>query len=306
MNAIVPATNGSSAGLVPQNFDQAMRFAEMMARSKMVPKHFQNKPEECLVIIEQAMRWEMSPYAVIQCAAMIHERPMYEGKLVAAVVNSRGPHFGLQGRLRYHYEGTGPLRKVTVSGTLDGKEETIEVLLKDAQTSNEHWKKQPDQQLAYHGARVWARRHMPELMLGVYAPEEFDRTAAPVADNFTGTTLEAEPVPQGQPRDTARAIGDELPPSATSAAPKRQTNAEWLLAVQADLEAAKTADAVDLIVASEKVQKALDTFTNAALHTLNGLIAKAQARTAPADTAAEDTWPGPTPESMRADREAAA
>ena len=33
---------------------------------------------------------------------------------------------------------------------------------------------QPDQQLAYHGSRVWARRHAPELMLGVYSPEEFD------------------------------------------------------------------------------------------------------------------------------------
>jgi hypothetical protein len=28
--------------------------------------------------------------------------------------------------------------------------------------------------LAYFGARVWARRHAPELMLGVYSPEEFD------------------------------------------------------------------------------------------------------------------------------------
>ena len=46
--------------------------------------------------------------------------------------------------------------------------------LADARTNNRVWQTQPDQQLMYHGVRVWARRHTPELMLGVYSPEEFD------------------------------------------------------------------------------------------------------------------------------------
>lgn len=202
-------TTSSQAGnaLVPHGFAEAVRFAEMMAKSKMVPRHFQGKPEECLVIIEQAMRWEMSPYAVIQCASMIHDRPMYEGKLVAAVVNARGPAYGLQGRLHFDYSGEGDNRKIVVWGMLDGRKEVIDVTVRDAKTSNEQWKKQPDQQLAYHGSRVWARRHMPELMLGVYSPEEFDRNARPVDEPFVGTTIEAttdqEPeLPTDEPEQT--------------------------------------------------------------------------------------------------------
>lgn len=194
-------TTGGGGSLVPNGFAEAVRFAEMMAKSKMVPRHFQGKPEECLVIIEQAMRWEMSPYAVIQCASMIHDRPMYEGKLVAAVVNARGPAYGLQGRLHFDYSGEGDLRKIVVWGLLDGRKEVIDVTVRDAKTSNEQWKKQPDQQLAYHGSRVWARRHMPELMLGVYSPEEFDRNARPADEPFTGTTINAEAVVTDPPHE---------------------------------------------------------------------------------------------------------
>lgn len=197
MNAIVPTQSRNA--LVPQGFDQAMRFADVMAKSKMVPRHFQGKPEECLVIIEQAMRWEMSPYAVIQCASMIHDRPMYEGKLVAAVVNARGPAYGLQGRLHFDYTGANDTRKITVWGMLDGRREEVECIIRDVRTSNEQWKKQPDQQLAYHGSRVWARRHMPELMLGVYSPEEFERGGAP-QETFTGPTIDstAETPPEAE------------------------------------------------------------------------------------------------------------
>lgn len=262
MNAL---TTSGGTGMVPTSFDQALRFAEMMAKSKMVPKHFQGKPEECLVIIEQAMRWEMSPYAVIQCASMIHDRPMYEGKLVAAVVNARGPRFGLQGRLHYRYEGAGATRSIFVFGTLAGVVEEIEVKLKDAQTANEMWKKQPDQQLAYHGARVWARRHMPELMLGVYSPEEFERDNAVVAprDDFAGTTIEAKPEPAA-PEPPRRKVADIL----------NEIEERFGLAIP------QGRDAVDQMLATDDVQKALDKFSNGAKEKLDAIIKDAIDRTA--------------------------
>ncbi len=182
------------------------------------------------------------------------------------------------------------------------KPREVEVSLASARTDNEHWRKSPDQMLTYHGARVWARRHAPEVMLGVYSPEEFDRNGTPVVDNFSGTTIEAEPPPQGQPRDTARAIGDELPGSAVDAAPqpKKPTVSEWLDSLEIALQAAKTADAVDLIVASERVQKAQDNLRNGARDRLNAIIKAAQDRTAPIENdpqnaTQDDIFPGDLP-----------
>lgn len=161
----------ASAAVAPSNFGEAIRLAEIMATGKLVPVHLQKSPGDCLMVIEQASRWGMSPLAVAQCTSVIHGKLMYEGKLVAAAIQASGI---LSDRLDYTFTGDGDNRKVTVSATMRGetKPRTVEVFLRDAKTANDIWKKQPDQQLTYHGARVWGRRHAPEVILGVYSPEE--------------------------------------------------------------------------------------------------------------------------------------
>jgi len=175
MNAVVPF---ASAGLVPSNMAEAMRLAEMMATAKLVPVALQKSPADCLMVIQQAIRWEMDPFAVAQECSVIQGKLMHSGKLVAAVVNARG---NLTDRLSFSYEGEGENRTITVTGRLQGElsPRTITVKLSEAKTNNRVWQTQPDQQLMYHGTRMWARRHTPELMLGVYSPEEFDEKRPP-------------------------------------------------------------------------------------------------------------------------------
>jgi hypothetical protein len=177
------------------------------------------------MVIEASMRWQMSPFAVAQCTSVIQGKLMFEGKLVAAALNASGI---LSARLDYDFAGEGAQRSITVRGTLRGetKQREVTVFLADAKTSNSLWTKQPDQQLVYAGTRIWARRHAPEVMLGVYASEEFDR-----AEPFTGPTLEASPERQ--------AINDEIPLRAAAApmpraprvtekpAPVERTDEQW-------------------------------------------------------------------------------
>lgn len=172
MNAIATV----NAGLVPTSMTEAMKLAEMMASAKLVPKDLQKSPADCLMVIQQAVRWQMDPFAVAQECSVIQGKLMHSGKLVAAVVNSRG---NLAARLSFSYSGSNGDRTITVSGRLQGEDgpRTVEVRLGDAKTNNRVWQSQPDQQLMYHGCRVWARRHTPELMLGVWSPEEFDEAA---------------------------------------------------------------------------------------------------------------------------------
>lgn len=200
-------TTGANA-LVPTNMGDAIRLAEAMARAKMVPAHLQGSPGDCLMVVEQAGRWGMSPFAVAQCTSVIQGKLMFEGKLVAAALHTSG---ALATRLDYTYSGEGADRAVTVSATLAGETgpRAVLVRLADARTANKVWTTQPDQQLAYHGARVWARRYAPEVMLGVYAPEEMEQ--APSAPH-SGPTIDAtpEPAPPAQPpkRGAADIIAD--------------------------------------------------------------------------------------------------
>lgn len=182
-------TTTGGAAMVPQNLDQAMKLAEWMARAKLLPDHFKNDAASCLLVIEQAARWQMSPFAVAQATSNIRGKLMFEGKLVAAALETSGQ---LGSLIDYKFSGEGTARTVTVSAVRRGESEprTVEVKLSDVVTENGIWKKQPDQQLCYAGARIWARRWAPAVMLGVYSPEDDFEEEAPKSDTFEGQTID--------------------------------------------------------------------------------------------------------------------
>ena len=283
MNAIVPATAGAGSGMIPTDMGAAMRLAEMMSTGRLVPAHLQKSPGDCLMVVELAMRFRMSPFAVAQCTSVIQGKLMLEGKLVAAAINSSGV---LEDRLAYDFSGVNDTRAVTVRGTMRGEAEPREmtVTLREAQTTNPLWKKQPDQQLCYFGTRAWARRHAPEVMLGVYSPEEFPAADIPVRDTFRGTTLDAEPHEHAAPVDR------KLPTAPVEAKqaeqPKRPTQGQWLDALALELAACEGADEVDAILARQDVQAAQDKLRNGARDRLVDMIQVAIERTSPDETSA--------------------
>jgi len=232
--------------LVPTGTSEALQLANMMATGKLVPTHLQRSPGDCLMVIEQAMRWSMSPFAVAQCTSVIQGRLMFEGKLVAAALNSSGV---LARRLDYEFSGEDVTRKVTVRGTLRGEESARElsVELKDAKTTNGMWTKQPDQQLVYFATRAWARRYAPEVMLGVYAPEEFDEPAK--APPFNGTTIEATAEDRVLPNNGTKPDSQNV--SDVEAKPRRTIN-DWLAAFALAARDVQSAEAANALICGEE------------------------------------------------------
>lgn len=271
MNALTPINTGGSS-LVPHDMTAAMQLANLMSTGKLVPAHLQKSPGDCLMVIEQAMRWNMSPFAVAQCTSVVQGKLMFEGKLVAAAVQSSGI---LDGRLSYEFTGEGDKRGIIVKGTIRGETiaRDLPVALKDAKTTNGMWAKQPDQQLVYFATRAWARRHVPEVMLGVYSPEEFDGRRP---DNFTGTTLEGLTI-RPDPEQVMQPI---------ESAPKKPSVTQWLDALALNLAAAVNGEEVDAILARSEVQKAQDHLKNGAKDRLDHMIQEAIARTAEGETSA--------------------
>jgi hypothetical protein len=192
---------------VPRSFDEAILLAKALANSGCVPEGLKGNASACLMVVDQAMRWNMSALAVAQGTSFIKGKMMHEGKLVGAAVVSSG---AIIGEFDYEFRGEGDDREIIVTAKRrsDGKEKSVTVKLKDARTTNEQWKKQPDQQLVYHGTRVWARRWTPAPLLGVYCPEEFGRES-----EFGGVTIEGtaadvqqeskQPQPESQPAENS-------------------------------------------------------------------------------------------------------
>ncbi len=168
-------------------FATMMQVADIMSKAKLVPEHLQGKPADCLLVVEQARRWNMSPFAVAQETYLVKQKLLFGGKLVTAVINTRAP---VKHSLRFSYSGEGDKCEVTVSATLRGEDEPREYSItigeaKAVAGTSSLWKTDPKQQAAYFAARFWARRHCPEVILGVWGEDEID--AAPVMRDVTPT-----------------------------------------------------------------------------------------------------------------------
>lgn len=183
--------------IVPQNFGEVMAFAEKMAASRFVPMHLRDKPADCLVVCLQALRWGFDPFAVAQKTYFIKDGspPAYEAQLVNAVVLARAP---LVGRPKITWAGNWPNRTCTVSGLFQGDSEpkarTVNAVNIKVRNSP-LWLSDPDQQIAYYATRAWARLYCPDVLMGVYTPDDDDMRA----ERATDVTGSAE-----QPRAASR------------------------------------------------------------------------------------------------------
>ena len=81
-------TQRASTGLALQTFDDAFRFAKMVANSEFAPKDFKGKPESCLLAIQHGSEVGLSPMQSLQSIAVINGRPTIWGDAALALVQS--------------------------------------------------------------------------------------------------------------------------------------------------------------------------------------------------------------------------
>ncbi|CDN87376.1 RecT protein precursor [Hydrogenophaga intermedia] len=205
----VPSTVISSSALVLDNasMDKMLRVAEVMASGRStIPKHLQGNVGDCMAVVMQAVQWNMNPYAVAQKTHLVNGTLGYEAQLVAAVINN-SPLV----RDRFNFEWFGDWTKVIgrfvekeskrnpgekyrapgwvladekglgvkVWATIKGEPapRVLELLLSQAGVRNSTlWADDPKQQLAYLAQKRWARLHAPDVILGVYTPDELQES----------------------------------------------------------------------------------------------------------------------------------
>lgn len=172
---------------LPGDMGEAMELAKLMAASNFVPPHMRSKAGDCLAIVMQATRWGMDPFAVGNKTFFVNDRMAFESQLVNAVVNSSN---ALNGRLKVSWEGDGNELVCIVSGFVKGDPDikTRRVPIKNITTRNSPlWKQDPEQQLAYYATRAWARLYTPEVLMGVYTPDEVQEMPPVDGGKLTGT-----------------------------------------------------------------------------------------------------------------------
>jgi len=74
--------------LAPQNIEEALKFADYLSKSTIVPKDFANNPGNILVAIQWGMELGLQPMQAMQNIAVINGRPALWGDAVIALVRS--------------------------------------------------------------------------------------------------------------------------------------------------------------------------------------------------------------------------
>jgi hypothetical protein len=77
-----------AGGLSLLTFEDAWRFAKMVANSDFAPKEFRGKPEACLLAIQKGAEVGLTPLEALQSIAVINGRPTIWGDAALALVQS--------------------------------------------------------------------------------------------------------------------------------------------------------------------------------------------------------------------------
>lgn len=205
-------------------FEQMQRAATALMHSSLLPESVRGKdPRECfsnlLVIFDYAERWDVPAVMLAQCVSIVHNKLMFEGKAIAAALETT-----LGVKLDYEWKGDVGTDgySIRVWGVRPGETEPREItgtvgdwktFEKDRRTVNPAWRGAASKmQLAYRGAREWARLWAPGTMLGVYGDDEFDAfesrraqprvASSPVSSGFAAPkAAPEEPEEDGEVQD---------------------------------------------------------------------------------------------------------
>lgn len=210
-----------TTALTPHTFAEAVEFANMIAKSTLVPPDFRGKPENILLAIQWGGEIGLSPLQAVQNIAVINGRPSVYGDAMLAIV--RASH--LCDDVVESIEGAGDnMVAVCVARRLGSAPVVGRFSVADAKAASlwgkaGPWKQYPHRMLQMRARGFALRDAFPDVLRGVISAEEardiprgmVDVTppaATDVAAELDG--FATEPVPDSPPvSDSVDTTGDD-------------------------------------------------------------------------------------------------
>lgn len=224
--------------LRPQSMRELLDFAQLAAKSTMVPEAYRNKPENIVVAVQLGSELGLAPMQAIQNIAIIGGRPSVFGDAMLGLVR-QSP---LCADVEEHFEGEGDRRVAVCIAKRVGKRPVHQSFSVDDAKKAKLWDKTgpwqqyPDRMLQMRARGFALRDAFPDVLRGLISAEE----AADIP-TIEGTAEPARAEVKPAPNDRDK-INAEVKLDKPEQPLKRQTFKEWLAEFQRDCEAAQTQD----------------------------------------------------------------
>lgn len=162
-------------GFAPQTMTEAIDFSNMLSKSTMVPKAYQNKPEDVLVAVQWGYELGLAPLQALQNIATINGKPSVYGDAAMALVQNSP----VCEDVKEYFEGEGTSNPIAVC--VAKRKNRTEVISKysveDAKRAG-LWNKQgpwtqyPKRMLQMRARGFALRDAFPDVLKGLITVEE--------------------------------------------------------------------------------------------------------------------------------------
>lgn len=156
----------------PTSFDEAVRLADMLAKSSLIPTALRNKSSDVLVTLIAGHELGLSPMQSVRSIHIIEGKPTLAAELMVALVKKRTDvcqFFRLVAsdakKAEYETQRQGDPAPTRLAYT-------IEEATGAGLAGRDNWKKHPAAMLRARASSALARAVYPDLVLNVYDPDE--------------------------------------------------------------------------------------------------------------------------------------
>lgn len=175
MNQLTIKSENTGLMLEPTNTHEALELADRLAKSQLIPKNFQGRPNDVFVAMLWSRNLGMPIVQGLQNIAVINGRPSIWGDAALAIVKASG----LLESFKETLTGTGD--SMTATCTIVRKSEaeayTASFSVYDARLAGlwgkqGPWKQYPKRMLALRARGFALRNAFPDILLGIGIAEE--------------------------------------------------------------------------------------------------------------------------------------
>ena len=187
-------TTQPAFSLTPRNLEEALKFADIMSKSDLVPKDFKDKPGNILVAIQKGLEIGLSPMAALESIAVINGRASLWGDALLGLVQ-------VSPQYEWHNEAEStPTKGVCIVKRKGHEPHRVEFSIEDAKRAGLLGKSGPWQQ---YTARMLTLRARAFALRDKFA------------DVLKGLSMaeEALDIPQSQPQTVSAEVQPASPPS---------------------------------------------------------------------------------------------
>lgn len=158
--------------ITPKTLSEAKQLADTLAGARTIPEALQKSPADCMAIVLAGAELGLAPMQSIRALVLIKGKPTLSADAMGALVKSRRDvcqYLLLKAsdatRATYETQRLGDPAPTTMSFTIDEAKAA-------GLAGNDNWRKFPAAMLRARALSAICRAVYPDLLLGVYDPDE--------------------------------------------------------------------------------------------------------------------------------------